>query len=69
MQQRPGRGPQAEAQLKVLGPNPQPTELKPQVMLEEGKCLKSGEAGRELCPKPVLPGLWRALLCTRDSWR
>lgn len=68
MQQRPGRGPQAEAQLKFLGPNPQPTVLKPQVILEIGRCLDSGEAGRGWSRKRVLPGLWQALLCSRGSW-
>ena len=67
MQQRPGRGPQAEAQLKVLGPNPQPTLLKPQVMLETGRCLDSGEAGRGRSQRLVLPGLWQALLCTTGT--
>lgn len=54
MQQRPGLGPQAEAQLKFLGLNPQSTELKPQVMLEIRRCLNSGEAGRRE-PKACAP--------------
>ena len=67
MQQRPGRGPQAETQLKARLPNPEPTVLKPQVMLETGRCLNSGEAGRGLSQRPVLPELWQALLCTRAA--
>lgn len=68
MQQR-GPGSQAETQLKArLLPNPEPTVLKPQVMLETGRCLDSGEAGRGLGQRPVLPELWQALLC-QDSWQ
>lgn len=55
MQQRPGRGPQAEAQLKFLGPNPQPPEPNPQVMLEIGRLPEEQRSRQGMEPKACAP--------------